>query len=761
MRPPRVAWARAPAAPVALAFAGGIALAARVPAAVAWAVWALALVLAVVALARARLVAASLLVLAAVVALGVLRPGVERLRADAVGRLALPLAARVEGRIAADPVRFAPDRARLLLDVARVDGAPRSGLVQLGVYGEGLPALAEGQRVAVQARLAAPGGFRNPGGFDHAARLRRDGIRVVGSARADRVTPLDEPRPPWPARVRRAVRATLDRELPPASAALLAGLLLGDRAGLPAEIDDAFRRAGVYHVLAVSGFNVALVGGSAFALFCALARGRRVAAAAAIAVVVAFALIAGPAPSVLRALVMAVLVLAALLLEREPSVLNGLALAALAVLAARPGDLADPGFQLSFAATAGIVLAPIPRGRVTAALAVSLAATVAVLPVSLAHFNQLSLVGPLANLAAVPLAGLATVLGLLAVGIDAVSASTGAALLGATWPLLLALRGAAALAAAVPAAVVHLPAPPATAIAAYVAALALALAWWHGGGEGRRPRWPAAGAAALLAVAVLLEAWPLVRPPDGRLHVTVLDVGQGDAIVIEAPDGRVALVDAGPGGGRRLDAGARAVAPFLWNRGVRRLALVVATHEDQDHAGGLAALRRLFPVDETWRAGTAPGWRPFGGATLAVLPAPSPSLGGNDDGVVLRAEHGLASFLLTADVGVARERAWLAAGVPLAATVLKVAHHGARGATSPAFLRAVAPAVAVVSVGARNPYRHPAAETLAQLDAVGARTYRTDRDGAVLMATDGRVLDVGGWARATTERYCLDPNGVC
>src|SRR5581483_2862770 len=138
------------------------------------------------------------------------------------------------------------------------------------------------------------------------------------------------------------------------------------------------------------------------------------------------------------------------LLEREPSVLNGLALAALLILAARPDDLADPGFQLSFAATAGIVLAPMPRHRLAAALAVSLAATLAVLPVSLAHFNQLSLVGPLA--------GLATVLGLVAVGADALSASTGAALLGVTWPALLALRAVAALAAAVPGAAVHLPA---------------------------------------------------------------------------------------------------------------------------------------------------------------------------------------------------------------------------------------------------------------------------------------------------------------
>ncbi|MEK7714885.1 MAG: ComEC/Rec2 family competence protein, partial [candidate division NC10 bacterium] len=243
--------------------------------------------------------------------------------------------------------------------------------------------------------------------------------------------------------------------------------------------DDGFRRAGVYHVLAVSGFNVALLAAAVFAV-CSLARaGRRTSAVVAMGVVIGFAAVVGPEPSVLRAVIMGVLVLAALLLEREASVANSLALAALLILTVRPGDLADPGFQLSFAATAGIVAAPLPRGIVSGALGVSLAAQLAVLPIALAHFNQLSTIGVVANLAVVPLAGLGTVLGLLAVGLAFLSETAAQVAFDAVWPVLLALRAAVVLAAAVPGAVVHLPAPGWLAIVCYTASLLLALAWRH------------------------------------------------------------------------------------------------------------------------------------------------------------------------------------------------------------------------------------------------------------------------------------------
>jgi len=761
-----VNWLRIPLLPLAIAFAVGIAIADRVPGLLVGGLALAALIAAGACLAFGRTGVGAALLLVDVAALGALRATPLPLAAGHIARLALPRSATVTARIATEPTRFAAERTRLLLEVEDVDAEPRTGRLQITAYGEP-PPLADGQRIRAEIRLSRASGFRNPGGFDYAEHLEGEGIHVVGTARADRVTVLDDPGRPWHGLVKRQAREAIERVLPPASAALLAGLLIGERTALPSEIDTGFRRAGVYHLLAVSGFNVALVAGTTFALLTLVRFPRRVAAAAAMIVVAGFAAVVGPQPSVLRAAIMATLVLGALLVERDTSVLNSLALAALVILALRPGDLHDPGFQLSFAATAGIVVAPLPRGLIAGAIGVSLAAELAVLPITLVHFNQLSLIGPLANLGAVPLAGLTTIVGLAGVGASWATSAAGEVLLNATWPVLLALRALVAVTAAPAWALVHLPAPSAPAVLCYATGLLLALGWWRLRPE--RPR--LAGrlgilALALVALAVGIGAWPLVRPPDGRLRVLVLDVGQGDAIVVETPEGRTLLIDAGSGGPMRLDAGERVVAPVLWNRGVLRLSAAVTTHDDQDHAGGIAAIRKLFTIGEAWTAEelrAAP--RVLGGVRLTALDRPD-EVGNrrrsrNDDALALRVDYGLVSFLLASDITAATEAQLVAAGAPLAATVLKVAHHGSRGSSTPEFLRAVRPLVAVVSVGARNPYGHPSPETLARLAEVGATVYRTDRDGAVVLETDGRRLTVTRWADRHADRYCLDPETVC
>lgn len=760
---------RTPLAPLATAFGVGIAVASLAGPEVLWAAWlaAVAIGVGLLALGRSRGAAAALLV--GVAAVGALRGSEAPLPPDHVARLDLPMVVRIEGRLAVEPTRWAPDRTRLLIDAEQADGAPASGRIQVTVYGVP-PPLTEGQRVAAPLKVHPATGFRNPGTFDYAAHLAREGVRVVATARAESLTPLDDPSPPWAVRVRHASVTAMGRALPPTSAALLAGLLLGDRAELPRDIDDAFRRAGVYHVLAVSGFNVALLAAAVWAL-CRLARlPRRASAATAIVVVIGFALVVGPSPSVLRAVVMAVLVLAALILERDASVTNSLALAALAILAVRPGDLFDPGFQLSFAATLGIVVAPLPRGAILGALGVSAAAQLAVLPVALAHFNQLSTIGVVANLGVVPLAGAATIVGLVAVGLSFLSETVGGVAFDAVWPVLLALRGVVALAARVPGAVVHLPAPGWIAVTCYLGGLALLLVWYETRALDGRPaqgrdggRSPLLLGIVLLALAVGVAAWPLVRPSDGRLRLTVLDVGQGDAIVIEAPDGRTILVDAGSGGPMRLDAGERVVAPFLWNRGVLRLAGAAVTHDDADHAGGMPAVRRLFRIDEQWTGASFPSEpRRFGRALVTALP-PLEAPGGrrNDAALVLHIEMGLVSFLLASDIGAAREHELVASGTRLGSTVLKVAHHGSRSSTTLEFLRAVRPTVAAISVGARNPYGHPDPAVLARLAEAGAPIARTDRDGAVIFETDGGTLTVTRWARRRVDRFCLDPEAIC
>jgi competence protein ComEC len=753
-------WASLPLVPLAVALGAGIAVTPWVSSRFAWAVWLAGVTVGLAALLARRPVLGAAAMLAAVAALGILRATPAPLPGDHIARLPLPTRADVEGRLVASPVP-ATGRVRLLIDVERVDDERRSGRLQLTAYGDGLE-LVTGQRIRTDARLATPVGFRNPGGFDYVARLARDGIHVTGSTRTDHVIALDAPAAPWHERVRRRAVTAIEDTLPQASAALLAGLLLGERRSLPFEIDDGFRRAGVYHVLAVSGFNVALVASAVFLLVRLIGLGRRSAAGSAGVVVLAFGAVVGPQPSVLRAVVMAVLVLTAVLLDRDTEVLNSLAAAALLILAFRPWDLLDPGFQLSFAATAAIVLAPRPRHPILGALAVSAAAQVSVLPVTLWHFHQVSVVGLVANLAVVPLAAVATVVGLAGAALAFVWDAAARVAFDAVWPVLLALRAAVACAAAVPHALIYLPAPPAAAIVAYSAALVLtAAAWRLRRARPRAMRYMAGVAVGALAVAIVFAAWPLARPRDGRLHVAVLDVGQGDALVIEGTDGRAVVVDAGPGGRQRLDAGERVVAPYLWWRGLLRVRATIVTHDHADHGGGMAAVRTRFPGAEVWTADAlAATPRALGGAVLSALPValgPRP----NDHALVLRVDYGAASFLLTSDIPGAAEGALIARGAPVDATVLKVAHHGARDSSTAAFLAAVRPTLAAVSVGARNPYRHPDAGVLARLEATGARVLRTDRDGALLFETDGRTLEVTTWASGRRERWCLDPEVMC
>jgi len=783
----------APLLPPTVALGAGIAAASwrDVPPVALLAAGALALIAALLAARRMPRVALAL-VLSGIAVLGALRATPVPLADDHIARRPPATSVTVEARLAEEPVRWTPDRTRLLLDVLALHAGPErlpvSGRVQITVYGEIAAPLGEGQRVIVDARLHPPIGYRNPGGFDYPAHLRRDGILLVGNARADRLVALAPDAPTWPVAVKRWAVGVITARLPETSGALLAGLLMGERSQLPAESDEAFRRAGVYHILAVSGFNVALLAGAVFAGLAMCGVPRRGAAVVAGLALVGFALVVGGQPSVLRATLMGLLLLAALLLDRESQLMNALAAAALALLVWRPGDLWEPGFQLSFAATAGIIyvtpwLATILAERrwpvwLATAVAVSLGAQAGVTPLMLAHFNQLSLIGVVANLAVVPLAGVATMLGMLALLFELLSSTLAAILFETLWLVLIALRAMVAIAAAIPGAMVNLPAPSAIAAAAWYAALILAP--------------PAVASARVCLVVGALgvivagtSIWPWLRPTEGMLRVTFVDVGQGDAALVELPDGPRLLVDGGPGGARRFDVGERVLVPFLRNRPVWHLDAVALSHWDIDHSGGLAAVLRRFRVGEFWESGRAPSgamdtvaalarsgaprralaagqrlW--LGRAMVTVLgPAPGPPAAANDQSLVLRLDWRGGSLLLPGDLGAPGEEALLSRAGPLRALVLKVAHHGSRTSSGPPFLRAAQPLVAVVSVGARNPFRHPSPETLARLEAAGTRVYRTDRDGAVMLETDGHVLRVTAWARGTTDTFHLaDPENT-
>ena len=793
-----MAWQAVPLAPLAVALALGIWARAWIapPASRLLIVGAVLLIAGASAFfwRRERGATAALIGLTAL--LGMLRGATPPLPPDHIARVALGPSATVEGRLAEEPTRWAPDRTRLVLEVdGLVDGEdrrPATGRIQFTLYGEP-PTVGEGQRVAAELKLHRPLGFRNPGGFDYPALLRREGILLVGSGRAAALMPLTPDEPPWPVRVKRWAVATIAAHLPEASAALLSGLILGEKTGMPPEADEAFRRAGVYHILAVSGFNVALLASFVFFVLASLGISRRPTAVAAALSLVGFALVVGGQPSVLRATVMGLMLLLALLLERESQLPNALALAVLLLLAWRPGDLWEPGFQLSFAATAGIIWLTAPLGArlgahgwpvwLASAVAVSLGAQLAVTPVMLAHFNQLSLVGVAANLVVVPLAAAGTTLGMLALLVACVSDLLADILFQALWLVLWALRLAVKAAALLPAALVYLPTPGWAAIAAWFAALALLPLL----GAGRRYRIATVG---LVSLVMALSLWQWVRPGDGRLRVTFLDVGQGDAILVEAAEGPRLLVDGGPGGARRLDVGERVLLPYLWNRPATRLDVMAMTHSDPDHSGGLGAVLKRMRVGEFWENGRwgqgsegtlralersgacrrtlAAGMRFWLGSALVTVLGPDgtapldqpPPISENEESLVLRLDWRGFSLLLTGDLGAPGEERLLAAHAPLRALALKVGHHGSRFSSSEDFLEAARPAIAVISAGARNPFRHPTPEALGRLEAVGARIYRTDKDGAILLETDGATVWVTRWAAGTTERFALDPEAT-
>jgi competence protein ComEC len=684
-----------------------------------------------------------------------------------------PGPAVLEGLIGGTPEVEGP-RTRVPLVLRRVGrdpGLPASGTLSVSFYGP-VPPLAPGDHVRIIGEVRVLEPFRNPGtdAFDSARRTPRH----FATARATDLEGLPPVGLPWWLRTRLWIHAVIGRHLPPVSGALLEGLLIGERRQLPPTLLEDFRRAGVYHVLAISGFNVALVAGSVFLLFRLVRLPAPLAAGLALATLVAFAAVVGGQPSVLRATVMGGLFLAAGLLGRESRVWNSLAAALLALLALDPGSLAAPGLQLSFAATAGLLhlgpwirarLAPWCPGAIASALSVSAGAQLGVTPVTLLQFGQLSPLGVGANLLVVPLAALLTTGGVLTLAVAAVSEELAHPLFQSLWLLLVLLRLAVRVSAALPGAIVYVAPPPVAAVAAI--GLALLLVPWV------RGRWATAGLVTLVGGATMLTIW--AAWPEGLLRLVILDVGQGEAILVQAPEGAALLVDTGGGGPGRGDRGERVVVPVLRRLGIRRLAALALTEGAPDHAGGLLGVLAGVPTDEVWIPDGSQGapwlepviaraipWtvlrrgdRRWIGSVLVTALHPAAAAGGpferdspaRAEPLLLRIDWGLFAAILATGSGAEAEATVLRTGQPLGATVLKVSGNGSRRGSPAEFLAAVEPRVAVIPVSARNPFGHPAPDVLTRLGAAGAMVYRTDRDGAVDIRTDGRRVWVRAWGR--------------
>ena len=643
-----------------------------------------------------------------------------------------------------------------------------------------------GRVVRMPARLRLPAVIRNPGSPAVRWQVLTRPFDVLGAVKSGTLVEVTRGAfwKEMAASVRQHVRRVSGEWLAPRdeqTAAVVTAILIGDRAGLDDGVTRRLQAAGTFHVIAISGGNVAILTTLCLVVLRVTLRRDRPAVFVTLVIVLAYGMVVGHDASVARAVIAATLYLALRLTDLGPRALNVLALTAFLCVIADPLMVVDVGAWLSFGATLGLVTV-LPRlagskdektrstnmlalRTVRGLLLATVAAEMMILPISAAVFMRVGIAGIPLNFVAIPAMTVAQISGLVLCA-SAAWWPGGASFFAATahWATA-ALTGSASLVDAAPWLSWRAAAPPIAVVLAYYFAFALAMMW-----SGRRMVTRGAiGVAAVCATAIAIAPWTAFhRPPRGWLRVTVVDVGQGEAVAVQLPNRHVLLVDAGGSSGA-FDVGGRVVTPALWASGIHRLDWMAMTHGDVDHVGGAMRVAQDLRPAEIWEGVPVPQ-HPLGddirraspgiigrrlytghqieadGALIDVLHPPIPSWERrrvrNDDSLVLRLRFGLVEVLLTGDAGPEFESSFVRDSASPPIRVLKVGHHGSKTSSSDQFLDAYAPTAAVVSAGQGNLFGHPAPVVIGRLTQRDIDVFRTDRDGAIVIETDGRVARV-------------------
>lgn len=587
--------------------------------------------------------------------------------------------------------------------------------------------------------------------------------------------------------LRRKLQKGIEKDFPgsdrftlSAEGAVLEALLLGADGRLDSETDRRFQKTGLYHLLAISGAHVAVVSFLLYSFLCLFITRKKTIHLILLAALIFYAFLVEGQPSVFRAVIMASLFLMGKLISADTNLLNTMALSALVLLVINPFSLEDVGFQLTFLATMSLVLffKPIFKAlpnlpfRISEMTALSLAAVAGTMPIIISNFNRVTFASLILNLPAAPLMGLVMASGYVYLAVNCLVPAAGHLLSFALKYLIKLFSWVAAWLEPLNSLSYRLPSPPTAVVIGFYLCLLLLLV---------KPRFhlqkllTAAGLAVFFFIMIIYPFPPL----NDRLTVTFMDVGQGDSLVVEFPGRRVMVIDAGGFMLGNFDPGESLVSTYLWHRGHKKIDYLVCSHFHPDHAGGLPALARNFPVGEFWypeeersqlseeihsslsrrtrkrilQAGLV---QAIDNCRVKVLypdeQARTIFRPGNDLSAVLRLDCGEQSFLFAADITTPAED-YLVYQRPeeLKATVLKVPHHGSRTSTSPGFLEAVSPRWAVITAGRNNFYGFPDQKVLERLEAAGAEVFRIDRDGAVRFEQDVSGLTVRTAASGSIE----------
>ncbi|MGD0779248.1 MAG: ComEC/Rec2 family competence protein [Dehalococcoidales bacterium] len=648
------------------------------------------------------------------------------------------------------------------------------------------------------------------GDFDYKGYLAHQGIYATIYYPKIAVLETGHGFPPlaWIYDLRANLAQKLAEVLPEPQASLAQGILLGLRGNIPADLNDDFTRSGTAHLLAISGQNIGIMAGILLAIGLWLfGRRRYLYVWLALGVIWFYTVITGMNPPVVRGAIMASIFLFAEALGRQRNSFTALIFTAAVMVGISPYILGDASFQLSFLAMAGLIfIYPILRdfGRrvitarwgdegflvstlnlVSDSLSASLASIIAVWPLIAYYFGIFSLVGPIATFLLMPVLPVIIILGTLTMLLGLASVAVAQVFGWLVWPFLSFMIAVVSGMGSPAISAIKIDSLSPVIIAVYYAILVL-LIWLHGRWGGVRSLFSGASgvmkagfsigfglagklkwAIAPLLVIAMLVVYTAATMPDAKLRVSFLDVGQGDAILIQKGSQRV-LIDGGPSPQNlTLELGER--MPF-WDRSID---LVVLTHPHQDHLAGLLEALRRYDVGQVLyllsegESSLYNEWIRFireagikstianagqrtdlgGGVTIEVLwPSANPIKGSESDvdnnSVVLLLKDGKVSFLLTGDTTSEAEWELIRLRADIKGTVIKVAHHGSNTSTIEQFLAVVNPRAAVISVGANNTYELPNNVVVERLEAkLGEdNVYRTDENGTITFITDGERL---------------------